>query len=109
VLAGDRQREGREDAVDVGDRSSGDQRERAAEGGVSAQQQLDRLALDGDRVRCLGDMQQRAVDVEIEGDPGRARGRAREIDRRRCVRGPRHRPVSALRAAAVRPSRRPAR
>jgi hypothetical protein len=108
VLARDRQRERREEPIDVGDAPAGDQRGRAA-GRAVARAAASTVASIG-RVGRVGDVQQRAVDVEEQRDLARGGDHARGIDLGRAARGRAgHRGATFPRAAAGRPSRRHAR
>ena len=69
VLAGDGQRRPAEELVDVLDRSSGDQRERAAGDHVHAMHEIQRGRLDVHRVGRVRELEERAVHVEEIGPP----------------------------------------
>ena len=69
MYARGRQLERREQRVEGVDGAAADHRERAAERGVGARQQGGQGRIDADRVGCLGELEQRAVEVEEQADP----------------------------------------
>jgi hypothetical protein len=75
VLAGRRQRERREQSVDVGDRAAADQGEGATGGALQALEQPPLGAARAHRVGTLGVVEQRAVDVEEQRPVGAERRR----------------------------------
>lgn len=71
VDAARRKSQRREQTVEVGERSSADERERAAGRRLGAFQVRDQPLRHDDRIGALGDVDERSVDIEKEGDLGR--------------------------------------
>src|SRR5882672_447436 len=78
VLPGDAESGIREQAVDVGDRASADQRQGAVRSPAERLQQKHQIAVDADESRVIGDIEERSVDVEEERALPLERGRLLE-------------------------------
>ena len=111
VLTGDRERERREQRSTSAIAPAADQRERAAESRRGAQQQLDRRALDGDRVRACRRCRSSVPSTSRKSATSAGRGeRARELGRAAvAATGRGIERATVPRAAAARRSRRRAR